>query len=155
MIAKTLHSVHNDLESQLNLEQMYSRLNQEGILPSDSLPDFLFPVVPDHSKAKVCYGKGGGGGGGGGELLGTFHSWEHISFQVHASAFCSTTLQVNNLMMWLPRHCTLQQFERFIELVKETSAEGGEGHDDLHEALEENFKKFRNNHATTGDTFMF
>jgi hypothetical protein len=53
--------------------------------------------------------------------------------------------QVNNLIMWLRQSCSLEQFERFIELIEETAGQGGPAHDELAAVLREKLKNFRNN----------
>lgn len=53
VIADTLHSVHADITKKLNFALLYPHLNQAGILPADSLPNFMCPMVPDHTTAQV------------------------------------------------------------------------------------------------------
>lgn len=57
--------------------------------------------------------------------------------------------RVNNLIIWLQR-CSLEQFRRFIALLRETAGEGGDAHEELADFLEGEFKKFYNNYEPPG-----
>lgn len=100
VIARTLHSAHQNIISNVNFGLLYPHLNQNGILPVDSVPDFMRPMPPDN-----------------------------------------TANQVNNLIMWLHR-CSLEQFNHFIVLLRATSGEGGQAHEELAQVLEENLRRF-------------
>lgn len=108
VIASTLHSTHADLVSKLNFSLLYPELNQAGVVPVDSLPHLLRPLVPDHRAA-----------------------------------------QVNNLIIWL-QSCNLEQFRRFISLLRATAGEGGAAHEELADVLEEKFEKFYNTYEPPG-----
>lgn len=50
--------------------------------------------------------------------------------------------QINNLYLELHR-CSLDEFDRFIDIVIDTADEGGEAHEELGRSLRENFSRFK------------